>query len=317
MRSAWLCLFLVLVVCPVLSAGDVYHPDASSTAGNLSGLPWIQQEVRYQARVPAAVFGAKTLRITDLAFAAGAAGTFTATQCEITLAHLPTSSRFSSTFAANLQKDKVVMFSGPISWACLQDQWCSLGLNGVFNYNGTDHVVVEVRFQGGQGGVKCRSGAVGIVYLTGVGSYGATTAGSIAPLVAPKMRLTYRETLLSASGSPARGGTIDLDLLSTADAGAGYQVGSSLGTGPIHIDARLLELSPDPLLVASVGGNLPTIFGGFAGTLDSAGKAQAKIHIPAIAALQGVRIYSAFVTLSLSAPSGVSNISNTVLFTIM
>ncbi len=154
MRTTWFCAVLILVFCTSLPAGDVFHPDSNAAAGSLNGLPWAQTEIRYQALVPAKVFGGKTIRITDLAFATGAAGTFTATQCEITLAHLPTSSRFSTTFATNLQKDKTVMFSGPISWPCLLDQWCSLGLNGTFNYNGVDNVVVEVRFQNGLGGVR-------------------------------------------------------------------------------------------------------------------------------------------------------------------
>ena len=317
MRPAWLCVFLILVFCTSLPAGDVFHPDSNAAAGSLNGLPWAQTEIRYQALVPAKVFGGKTIRITDLAFATGAAGTFTATQCEITLAHLPTSSRFSTTFATNLQKDKTVMFSGPISWPCLLDQWCSLGLNGTFNYNGVDNVVVEVRLQGGAGGVKCRSGSVGIVFINGAGSYNAPVAGNLAPLAAPKMRLTFQETLISVSGSPSPGGAVDLDLLSTPDVGLAYQVGSSFGTGPIPIDARVLNLSPDVLLVVSVSGTLPMVFSAYAGTLDTAGKARAKINIPAISALKGVRIHSAFVTLLASAPSGVSNISNTAMFTIL
>jgi hypothetical protein len=316
MKPIRLCLVLVLAFGPTLSAGDVFHPDANASGGSLNGLPWSQQEVRYQALVPASVFGGKTRRITELAFAPGASGTFTASQCEITLAHLPTTSRFSTTFAANLQKDKTVMFSGPISWVHVKDQWCPLGLTTVFNYNGNDSVVVEVRFQGGQGGVSCHSGPVGVVFLNGAGSYAAPTAGNIAPLLAPKMRFTYQETVIAASGSPSPGGTIDLDLVSSADRGAAYQVGSSFGTGPIKIDSRRLHLSPDDLLVLSVSGNLPAVFSGYVGTLDTSGKARAKVHIPAIPALKGVRVYSAFVTLVSSAPSGVSNISNSALFTI-
>ena len=70
------------------------------------------------------------------------------------------------------------------------------------------------------------------------------------------------------------------------------------------------------LLMLSVNGILPMVFEAYAGTLDAGGKARAKIHIPSIPALKGVRIHSAFVTLLSSAPSGVANISNTVMFTI-
>jgi len=196
------------------------------------------------------------------------------------------------------------------------DTWCALGLSGTFNYNGVDRVVVEVRFQGGQGGVKCRSGTVGVVFLNGAGSYNAPTAANLAPIYAPKMRLTYNETVLTISGVPSPGGTIDLDLLSGADAGLAYQVGSSLGTGPIPVDTRRLDLSLDAMLITSVGGTLPMIFAAYAGTLDPQGKARARIHIPSNPVLKGVRIHSAFITLLASAPSGVANISNTAMFAI-
>ncbi len=215
MKATWLFAAVILVLCAPLTAGDVYHPDSNPAKGTLFGLPWTNQEVRYQALVPAAVFGGKTLRITNLAFATGAIGTFTANQCEVTLAHLPKSARFSNNFAANLQKDKTVMFSGPIKWPCLKDQWCALGLNGTFKYNGVDNVVVEVRFMGGQGGVQCRSAFVNVKFSKGPGSYNAPTSGNAIPLVAPKMRLTYNETRIAISGVPSPGGTVDLDLLSS------------------------------------------------------------------------------------------------------
>lgn len=319
MKPLGLFVAVIFVLCAPLPAGDVYHPDSNPASGRLFGLPWTNQEVRYQALVPATALGGKTMRITDLAFATGAVGTFTSTQCEITMAHLPGTSTMSNTFAANLQKDKTVMFSGPVKWPCLLDKWCALGLNGTFNYNGVDRVVVEVRFMGGQGGVQCRSasGKLMIVkFINGPGSYSATTAGTAIPLLVPKLRLTYNETLLSISGVPSPGGTIDLDLLSNADTGLVYQVGSSFGTGPIPIDTRRLNLSPDAMLILSVGGTLPTIFDAYAGTLDAQGKARARIHIPSIPALKGVRIHSAFVTLLASAPYGVANISNTVMFAI-
>ena len=317
MRAPWLCIVLLLVSGAPVAAGDVYHPDSNAAAGSLSGLPWVQQEVRYQALVPAGAFGAKSILITDLAFATGAVGTFTATQCEVSLAHLPATSRFGTNFAANLQKDGTVMFSGPITWPGALDQWSPLGLTGSFKYNGVDGVVVEVRFQNGQGGVKCRSGQVAVVFASGAGSYSTLQAGNIAPLLAPKMRLTYNETLLSLSGSPSPGGTVNLDLLSTGDAGRAYQLGSSFGTGPIPIDSRQLDLSPDALLVLSVSGVLPTVFENYAGVLDAQSQAKARIHIPAVPALKGVRIHSAFVTLLATAPSGVANISNMAMFTIL
>ena len=106
-------------------------------------------------------------------------------------------------------------------------------------------------------------------------------------------------------------------LKSGGDAGLPFQMGSSFGNGPIPIDSRKLELSPDNLLVVSTSGALPMIFQDYAGTLDAQGEAKARLNIPNIPALKGFRIYTAFVTLKASAPSGVSSISNSFMFTIM
>ncbi|MBN2490174.1 MAG: hypothetical protein JXQ29_04935 [Planctomycetes bacterium] len=319
MRVHALWLILLLVGGISLAAGEVYHPDSNPASGNLSKLPWVNTEVRYQTLVPDTVLGGKPLLVTELAFATGAAGIFSATQCEITFAHLPVASSFSGTFATNLQKDATVMFSGPLTWACALDQWGPLGLTGTFQYNGVDRILIEVRFHGGAGGVACRAGAMGtvaVMFASGAGSYNATQAGMAIPLYAPKMRLTHSETVLNLGGAPTPGGAVDLDLFSIRDAGLGYQLGSSFGTGPIPIDSRLLHLDLDALLVLSVGGSLPGIFENYAGALDAQGRAKARIRIPALAALKGVRIHTAFVTVRASAPSGVANLSNTALFTI-
>ncbi|MBN2491495.1 MAG: right-handed parallel beta-helix repeat-containing protein [Planctomycetes bacterium] len=118
------------------------------------------------------------------------------------------------------------------------------------------------------------------------------------------------------SGSGLPGTSIAFALLAAADAGLPYQMGSSFGNGPIPIDTRTIGLSLDSVLVLSIGGTLPGIFQNYAGLLDAQGKATASFNIPNIPTLKGIRIYTAFVTLSPAAPSGVSNISNSFLFTI-
>ena len=120
---------------------------------------------------------------------------------------------------------------------------------------------------------------------------------------------------LVGSGSGQPGTTITFSLLGAPDAGLPYQMGSSFGAGPIPIDTRQLGLSN--LLVVSVGGYLPTIFQNYAGLLDAQGAATAYLNIPNIAVLKGIRIHTAFVSLKPTAPSGVSNISNTFVFTIL
>lgn len=118
----------------------------------------------------------------------------------------------------------------------------------------------------------------------------------------------------SGSGSP--GTAINFILFSPSDAGLPYQVGSSFGNGPIPIDTRKLELSGDNLLVLSTSGTLPMVFQNYAGLLDAGGNGAAVLNIPNIPQLKGLRIYTAFLTLKGSAPSGIANISASFLFTV-
>ncbi|MBN2490125.1 MAG: hypothetical protein JXQ29_04680 [Planctomycetes bacterium] len=121
---------------------------------------------------------------------------------------------------------------------------------------------------------------------------------------------------ITGSGTGAPGTTLTFLLSAAADGGLPYQLGSSLGNGPIPIDARKLELSVDSLLTLSVLGLAPAVFQNYAGVLDAQGAGKAALHIPNLPALKGIRIYTAFVTLLGTAPSGVASISNTFLFTI-
>jgi len=123
-------------------------------------------------------------------------------------------------------------------------------------------------------------------------------------------------TLLQVSGTPRPAGTIIFDLTASADVGLPYQLGTSLGTGPIPIDTRKLNVSLDDLLLVTVNNHWPSIFSGYRGVIDSKGQAQATIHIPNAPVLIGTRLHSAFVTLDPKAVSGVRSISNTDSFTI-
>jgi hypothetical protein len=99
------------------------------------------------------------------------------------------------------------------------------------------------------------------------------------------------------------------------DAGA-LRVETPLGTGTIPIGNRTLGLSPDPLLSVSVNGYWPWMFASYRGFIDSRGHASAAIHLPNLTALRGLRIHTAFVTLSPPAPWGIKSISNTFSFTV-
>lgn len=123
-------------------------------------------------------------------------------------------------------------------------------------------------------------------------------------------------TQLVLSGAPRPGSTVDLDMVSSASAGLTYQVGSSFSSGPIQIAGRQLGLGLDDLLVISVRGVLPSIFSNYAGAMSAQGRANAKLNIPNITALIGVRIYNAFLTLDPQSPGGVKAISGTQFFSI-
>jgi hypothetical protein len=121
---------------------------------------------------------------------------------------------------------------------------------------------------------------------------------------------------LTASGLPRPGSTITLNLRANEVRGSPYQLGTSLGTGPIPIDTRRLDLSPDSLLLVAVNDYWPTVFSGYRGVLDGQGQAKAAVNIPNIPALIGIRLHTAFVTVDPKAPSGIKSISNTFSFVI-
>ena len=123
-------------------------------------------------------------------------------------------------------------------------------------------------------------------------------------------------TLLQGSGSPRPGSTVNLTLTSTDAPAIPFQLGSSLGTGPISIDQRKLYLSSDDLLVVTIYALWPSIFKDYRGVMNNKGQAMAAINIPNIPALIGLRINSAFVTLDPVEPSGIKSISDTFSFTI-
>lgn len=122
--------------------------------------------------------------------------------------------------------------------------------------------------------------------------------------------------VLVGAGTPTPGSTYSFSLLSANEPTLPYTMGSSLGTGPILLGNRKLGLSIDALLTTSVGGTLPMIFRKYSGTLDTSGRASAALAIPKIAALKGLKIYTAYLTLDTARPHNIGSISNTVDFQI-
>ena len=132
-------------------------------------------------------------------------------------------------------------------------------------------------------------------------------------------------TYSSASSFPVRGGpgttyngrgdTVAFALSATADAGLPYLALSSLGTGPIPVDKRLLRLSADGLFFVSLVAPAP-IFNGYSGVIDRLGRATAALKLPPDPGLIGLTIHTAFLTARAAAPSGIQSISNSVSSTI-
>ena len=332
MRTALLCslcaLLLLSTALPA-NADEIYFPDPLySTELNvipLSGALLSNNptgEWRYQTQLNADWIG-RAGRITEIAFLSGYNQQLIASDFEVRMSHTTLASP-STLFAANLPRPEVLLPAGPHVWTGTCQQWSPIGLQRSFLYDGTSNLTIEIRYRNGriQGG---NGGCVGTwpcprapyrMYKYKPGAY-AALQGSCGGQTGLKIRLTIQRTTIVASGAPSPGETICFALQSYGEARLAYQVGTSLGDGPIFIHGRLLGLSLDPVLMVSVQGQLPHIFSAYAGRLDGQGKAQAALHIPRGRALIGLRLHTAYVTIESSAPSPVKSISETVPFTIM
>jgi len=327
--KTYLTLALILTLSGLIRADEIYVPDNNPASTTFNAIPFwaewsvIQGEIRAQILYNASYFGNRIFRIRDIAFAAAYTGTFSATQLQVRISHV-TTSLLNPTMDLNIP-NPATCYDGPINYNVTTNTWSPMGLTGGFLYNGVDNLVVEVRYKGGKNTSSSPGNTVGRFWYVANApihrnwaymSYNAKQQSGGSAKNGLKIRFTVDMTTIQGSGSTAPGGTVELALLSPSDPGLAYQVGTSLGTGPIPIDSRKLGLSPDGILVASVSGALPTVFEKYVGYIESNGTGKAKLNIPQLPVLTGVRLHSAFITLLASAPSGVKSISNTFSFTI-
>jgi len=77
-----------------------------------------------------------------------------------------------------------------------------------------------------------------------------------------------------------------------------------------------VPLGFDPLFLLTVQNLLGGTFNGYAGNLDGQGEAKGSIRLPNSAALIGLELYTAFVTIDGAAPSGIRTISSAYRMTI-
>jgi len=168
----------------------------------------------------------------------------------------------------------------------------------------------ESNDQSGSGGVTISGDGQTVAFESGATNLvGGDTNGQRDVFV-------HGRALLLGSGTPKPGGTVSFSLGDGNDVGLPYQLGSSLGIGPIPIGERELGLTPDDLLVVSVTLQWPMFFSGYRGVIDKNGQAMAAVNIPNISVLTGLKIHTAFVTLQGSSPFGMKSISDTYSFTI-
>ncbi|MBN2492715.1 MAG: hypothetical protein JXQ29_17845 [Planctomycetes bacterium] len=317
-------LCVALLLAGAAAADEVYVPDNQPAAGSTNVIPWqasfMSTDCRYQAFYTCTQLGGGGYLVKEISFATDWTGNFKATQLQIRLSHT-TATSLDATLDNNIPAPFTV-YNGPITWNTTSGVWTPIGLTGTFLYNGVDNVVLDIRYiagtnstsSGTAGGCRYTRGAIPRNWA--YGNYNATVRSGTDLNAGLKTRFTVDRISLSASGKPAPGSTVTFLLSAPGDAGLPYQLGTSLGMGPIPIDTRTLNLSLDDVLVASVGGKLPAIFQDYGGTLDASGAAQGKLNLPAIPVLVGIRLHTAFLTLKAPAPSGVQSVSQTASFTI-
>lgn len=91
-------------------------------------------------------------------------------------------------------------------------------------------------------------------------------------------------------------------------AGAPYVAASSFGNyGVVLSSTSAIPLSPDILLAVTARNQLPTIFRGFVGTLDTNGDGRLSIRIPRTGGLVGVTLFTAFVNFRAGQVLAISN----------
>jgi len=304
-----------------LNAQFIGWPDtnpASSVSNNTYPMG-ASPEWRFQYMLPALCFPNSPFMITDMAFAqhgnfrSSHPGNYKTFQVRMALT---SATALTNNFANNLGPSPVTVMNRPaFNWAWVPDKWVDFGLDSKFGYDGSSNLVIEIRYTGGSSSSlpkRAESPPGGYRVCTkGTGAFNSTVATYVWTTSLPKTRFTIEVISIIASGKPNPGGTVTLDLSAPSDGGLSYQIGSSLGTGPILIDSRKLGLSPDAILMASVNGWLPTVFKDYAGVLDAAGKGKGTLNIPNIPILVGIKIHSAFVTINASSPSGIKSISPT------
>lgn len=323
MKTAILIGLVLLATAAVAGANEVYVPSNTPSSGARTLDPFganaNRPDARYQLVIQPKLLGGQPFVIRDIAFAPSGVGSFTAANFEVRMGL--TTGPASTLFAANLPSPTTVLSSLNYTWNTTNLTWTPLKLTGMFTYDGTSSLTIEVRYSGGAyarpftGACMYDTASSDRVFAFGTGVFNAAS-GTVSLNTGIKVRITVVRAVVIPSGTAKPGTTVRFDLTAASEAGKTYQLGTSLGQGPIPIGPWKVPLAVDSLLLASTGGQLPTVFAAYPGKLDAGGKASANLNLPNLPLLKGVRLYTAFVTLDPNAPSGVSQVSANVPVTI-
>ena len=114
---------------------------------------------------------------------------------------------------------------------------------------------------------------------------------------------------MNSTGVPKIGTTYPLDLFGATEGGKTYVAAVTMsGLGSlVQVNRRFLPIVPDTLFYLAVLNVLPGTFVNFNGVLTATGTGQAKVAIPTIPALVGIKIDGCFVTFDVGGLRAISN----------
>jgi hypothetical protein len=114
---------------------------------------------------------------------------------------------------------------------------------------------------------------------------------------------------MTGTGAPRIGTTYPLQLSAVTEAGQAYVTALTMnGLAPlIRIGRRFIPLAADSLFFLTLSNVLPGLFVNFQGVLGSGGTGQARLVIPNLPPLVGIRLDGCFITYDSGGVRGISN----------
>lgn len=275
----------------------VYVPDDTPATGGLNGFPFsAYSNWRFQILVPASELPNTPFKISNIAFAPAKTTLWTSPDFQIRIAHT-TLNTLGAAFDANFSSPPIVCRDGAVNFDAVKDTWSAIGLTNWFSYNGTDNLVVELRYRSGPAlNLNLHyTGVTGRAYRnSGPDPYTATYATGFGG--GPKIRFNKIMSAVAVSDFEVALATPGPIVIGGLKAGQRYQLVSSFGQGLVPLTANLhLNVAADPLFWSSIFVGQP-VFLGYAGVVpQQATSVKCAINVPNIQALIGTALYHAAV----------------------